>query len=54
MHDISEKEKLIDAIKNMKSQLEELRTERTDKSVSSFSILSETYVTAEQLKTENE
>lgn len=43
MSDVSEKDKLIEAIKTMKSQLEDLKAEKNDKSQSSFSILSETY-----------
>lgn len=54
MNEIGERDKLIEAIKTMKSQLEELRAERADKSQSSFSILNETLGTAEQLKMENE
>jgi hypothetical protein len=34
-----EKDKLIEAIKKMKEQLEDLKVERADKSQSSFSIL---------------
>jgi hypothetical protein len=40
MSDLGEKDKLIEAIKTMKGQLEELRAERNDKSQSSFSIMS--------------
>jgi hypothetical protein len=43
MSEVGEKEKLIEAIKTMKSQLEELRADKNDKSQSSFSILNETY-----------
>jgi len=43
MSDVSEKDKLIEAIITMKSQLEDLKAEKNDKSQSSFSILSETY-----------
>jgi len=43
MSDVSEKDKLIEAIKTMKSQLEDLKAEKNDKSQSSFSIMSETY-----------
>ena len=38
----------------MKAQLEELRLERSDKSQSSFSIMSETMNTGEQMRMENE
>ena len=50
MNEIGEKEKLIEAIKTMKNQLEDLRAQKSDKSQSSFSILNETFGTAEQLK----
>ena len=53
MNDVSEKDKMIEAIKTMKAQLEELRLEKADKSQSSFSIMSETYSMAEQIKQEN-
>jgi len=43
MSDVSEKDKLIEAIITMKSQLEDLKAEKNDKSQSSFSIMSETY-----------
>jgi len=43
MSDVSEKDKLIEAIKTMKSQLEDLKAEKNDKSQSAFSIMSETY-----------
>lgn len=54
MGELSEKDKLIEAIKSMKGQLEELRADRGDKSQSSFSILNETLGTGEQLRLENE
>jgi hypothetical protein len=54
MNEISEKEKMIEAIKTMKSQLEDLRIEKADKSQSSFSVMSETYNISEQVKIENE
>lgn len=50
MGELSEKDKLIEAIKSMKGQLEELRVDRGDKSQSSFSILNETLGTGEQLR----
>jgi regulator of replication initiation timing len=54
MSEIGERDKLLDAIRTMKTQLEDLRTDRTDKSQSSFSILNETLGQAEQLRLENE
>lgn len=47
-----EKDKIIEAIKTMKDQLDELRT-GNDRSQTSFSILSESVVMSEQLKIEN-
>ncbi len=43
MNELGERDKLIEAIKNMKNQLEELRMEKTDKSQSSFSILNDNF-----------
>ena len=54
MSDVGEKDKLNEAIRTMKAQLEELKAEKNDKSHSSFSIMSETYNTSEQIKIENE
>lgn len=54
MSDIDEKTKLIETIRTMKTQLEELRLEKTDKSQSSFSIMSETLNNGEQIRMENE
>lgn len=47
-----EKDKIAEAIKTMKEQLDELRT-GNDRSQTSFSILSESAVIGEQLKIEN-
>jgi hypothetical protein len=43
MGDHWEKDKLVEAIRKMKEQLEELRLEKVDKSQSSFSVMSDTY-----------
>ena len=53
LSNMAEKDKLIEAINKMKTQLEELKM-NNDKSQTSFSILNETMVTGEQLKLENE
>jgi hypothetical protein len=50
MTDVGEKNKLMEAIKTMKGQLEELRAERNEKSQSSFSIMSEAYGNSEQVR----
>jgi len=52
LNDMFEKDKIIEAIKTMKDQLDELRT-GNDRSQTSFSILSESVVMSEQLKIEN-
>ena len=53
MNDICQKEKYIEAIKNMKAELEMLRG-GGDKSQNSFSMMSETNIMTEQVKAENE
>lgn len=54
MSELAEQNKMVEAIKTLKMQLEELRMERADKSQSSFSIMSDTYTHGEQLRLENE
>lgn len=53
LQDLNEKDRIIDAIRTMKDQLDELRV-NNDKSQSSFSIMSESALMGDQLKMENE